>query len=332
MFRTVAVLALAAIAVDAQPETISLFKTNEAITHLEATSAYTAAVTPEINKLVSDLQGFSEEAAAAAKFANDGAANALTAAHQELLRTVSDLDDNATEAVAYGKTEQAKLEDELSAHVESKLEELEEFVSGALNGYQQKKTWANSTDDPKYGNGNDRNYELIQVAIAPANTENGHAGRVMYKIKFNVNNPGFWYPNREELHRGCSQLSEDLKSLDGIDRGIKPACDTDWACDGNSVALRGSYLSNCGCGSRPRNRECIGMSKDFLGGSAMYNRYHSWNGCWMLRHDSIDCHHHWAHCYSNSDVQAEHTICTSSNNNKNKPPKGWCNPDDGKCY
>jgi hypothetical protein len=207
------------------------------------------------------------------------------------------------------------IEDETTTLTEEttvKLNTLSEDIKGKLSTYEKKQTWPNATSDPRYY----ADYEFIMAETAPANTENDHAGRIMYKINFNPNLQGFWYPNREELKTGCRALSVDLKAIDGIDRALKPAADVDWASDGDSVQLRGSYLSNCGCGGHPRQRQCVGMSNSFLTGAAMYNREGSWHGCHMLRHDGRDCHHHWADCYSRSGVQADYTICTSSNANK----------------
>jgi hypothetical protein len=199
---------------------------------------------------------------------------------------------------------------DLTEKIEGDLAKLDETISGELDSYKEQPSWPNNTADTKW----ERNYEFVMAEKAPANTGNGHAGRWMYKIDFNPNNPGFWYPGGQELREGCAELSKDLKALDGIDRNLKPAADVDWNADDHSVRLQGSYLSNCGCGSRPRNRECIGMSRKFLSGAVMYNR--DWNGCHYLRHDSRDCHHHWADCYARSGVQGKYTICTSASSNE----------------
>lgn len=219
----------------------------------------------------------------------------------------------------------------LTTGLDEKIAALKEDTMGKLRDYLPAQTWANSTGDRQYT----REYQLVQVATSPADTENNHAGRIMYKINFNPNNPGFWYPNRRELRRACSALNEDLKNAkcpnnpsatDGIDRGIKPACDHDNShyCDGNAVRMNGAYLSHCGCGGYPRKRQCVGMTNNFLRGAVMYNRENSWNGCWMLRHDGRDCHHHWTDCWNRRSITAIHTICTSSNAHFKKAPFAGC--------
>jgi hypothetical protein len=232
----------------------------------------------------------------------------------ELNKQLNDLKEDVGDALDAMEDKLTTTTEELESAVDAQIAALTETALEKLAKYKKQQTWPNVTGDPKWY----KEYELIQVARAPKDTENGHAGRMMYKVNFNPNNPGFWYPHRDEFYRACTRLSDDLKSVDGVDRGLKPACDQDWACDGNSVQLRGSYLSHCGCGSYPRQRQCVGMTTNFLRGAAMYNRYHSWRGCWMLRHDGRDCHHHWSDCYQRQGVRSDFTICTSSNANFKK--------------
>merc|ERR1711907_211948 len=115
----------------------------------------------------------------------------------------------------------------LTSELDTRLGNLRNHVTKSLADYEPLQAWANSTGDPQYA----RNYELVQVAKAPDDTQNGHAGRWFYKINFNPNNPGFWYPNREEMRNACTALSKDLKAqkcpgeddkTDGIDRNLKP--------------------------------------------------------------------------------------------------------------
>jgi hypothetical protein len=232
---------------------------------------------------------------------------------QALLDEMQELEEQTTKDLEALETELTETKEALEGQVEKAIANLTKAVADSLGNYQQIKTagMANDTGSFKWS----KNYALVAAAQAPGNTENGHAGRMMYKIEYNPNNPGYFHPGSPELKTGCTSLSEDLKSIDNIDRALKPAADVDWASDGDSVRLQGSYLSNCGCGGHPRQRQCVGMSKNFLAGGVMYNRYNSWWGCRLLRNDGRDCHHHWSDCYGRWGVKGIFTICTSSNEN-----------------
>jgi hypothetical protein len=197
----------------------------------------------------------------------------------------------------------------LESSIDKRIANLTKTVQSSLDNFVTAQFVANHTGDMRW----ESNYALVQIAKAGANTENGHAGRMFYKVMYNPNNPGYWHPGGEELKQACTTLSNDMKKVDGKDRKLKPAADVDWASDGDSVRLQGSYLSNCGCGGHPRQRQCVGMSRNFLAGGVMYNRYNSWWGCKYLRHDGRDCHHHWSNCYGNWGVKGDYTICTASN-------------------
>jgi hypothetical protein len=315
----------------AEATTVSLFGIDESIAALEGTKAR-KAVSTDFEDLGSQLRSIDHTLGGKIADTLAEMSNKQLDVKADLEGELGDAEDKMAKQIERIESELAALKGGLAEEVTEKLEKLQEFVDGKLGAYQEKQTWSNYTFDPKY---DERNYELLQIARSPDNTENGHAGRIMYKVKFNVNNPGFWYPDRNEMFHACRSLSKDLADYDGIDRSLKPACDTDWACDSNGVRLAGSYLSHCGSGGHRRTAHCVGMSDYFLGGSCMYNRHHSWSGCRMLRHDGRPNHHHWADCYARSGVQCEHTICTAANGNSNwkVPPNGWCDPkDDLKCY
>jgi hypothetical protein len=310
---------------------VGLFKVKSTITDLETKCADAQYADGEIailaetmdaanTTMVQKVQSFDQDAAALLKTLVDDSYEAINKIGADIITRrakLADLIENTTAALTTG--------------LDEKVEGVKADTMKALSDYLPASPWANATHDKQY----ERNYQLVQYAVAPKNTENGHADRVMYKINFNPNHPGFWYPDRRELRQACSRLSEDLKNApcpndksktDGKDRALKPVCDHErghW-CEGNAVRLNGAYLSHCGCGGYPRKRQCIGMTTNFLRGAVMYNRQNSWNGCWMLRHDGRNCHHHWTDCYNRRATTAIHTLCTSSNGERNTAPFAGC--------
>lgn len=334
MLRITAVtLALAAAA---SANTVSLFKTNEQIEHLADTSAFKATVDPLIAELTADVQLLDNALQAEldnaiteienAQLAKDGALNAAANA--------VDIKVTRTNADGQSKLDDVKLE--LAASAEDKLDAYADWVDGEMSKRKRELNFHDvmNVTGPMW----DRNYRLVKVAIVPQNQDDGHGGshkgRVMYKVEYNPNNPGNFECDRRELKAACANLGADLKRLDGIDRKMMMACNREHACDDNyGVRLRGSYLSHCGDCGHQRNRYCLGMSDDFLGGALMYNREHWWNGCWMLKHQGRSCWHDWHHPDANHDRQARYTICTSGNEKYKVPPKGWCDDkNDKKCY
>jgi hypothetical protein len=253
--------------------------------------------------------------------------NSLSDLEDSIKDTITDLSAEVTSLTKNLSAVIKTTEKALTEGLDEEIAAMQAEVEKDLAKFEPMRTWANDTGDVQWA----RNYELVMQEKAPDNTENGHKGRWFYKINFNPNTVGFFYPNREELVKGCKALSEDMKNAvcpndasktDGIDRNLKPVCDHHRG-DSNSIDLSGSYLSHCGCGSYPRQRSCLGMSEFMLKGTVTYNHQNSWNGCQMLRHDR-ECHHHWVDCYSRSDVQAIFTICSSANDNKNKGPFEGC--------
>jgi hypothetical protein len=331
MFRaTVVVVALAAISQANAAErnrrkVESLFELDADISHLEATVARTSESAPKIDRARAVVAVEEEKLSASIDEIIETLRADQAEAETKMAKAMSNLRLDIADKTAATQALAAEVNKSITAYSEDKLGKLQKYVTDQLGNYQEKQTWSNYSWDPKFP----RNYELINIERAPANTQNGHKRRIFYKVKFNIMNPGFFYPNRDEMKQACTRLSQDLEDLDGVDRDLKPACDVDWACDGDGVRLSGTYLSNCGCGSRPRYRQCAGMSEEMLGGACMYNRQNSWNGCHMLRHDGLNCHHHWADCYARSGVQCEHTICTAAKSAARQvAPKGWCDPRD----
>ena len=137
-------------------------------------------------------------------------------------------------------------------------------------------------------------------------------GRVFYKVDYNPTAPGWYQCDRRELKQACKDLSALLKSRDGKDRALKPACDQG-RCDSSGVDLPGSYLSNMGCGSRPRSNHGYGLKVSMVQGAGMYNRQNSWSGCGILVNYGSTCDHAWARQNHGSTQKALTTLCTGSN-------------------
>jgi len=137
-------------------------------------------------------------------------------------------------------------------------------------------------------------------------------GRVFYKVDYNPTAPGWYQCDRREFKQACKDLSALLKSRDGKDRALKPACDQG-RCDSSGVDLPGSYLSNMGCGSRPRSNHGYGLKVSMVQGTGMYNRQNSWSGCGILVNYGSTCDHAWARQNHGSTQKALTTLCTGSN-------------------
>ena len=80
-------------------------------------------------------------------------------------------------------------------------------------------------------------------------------GRVFYKVDYKPERLGLacaWCQcDRRALKQACKGLRALLKSCDGKDHALKPACDHG-CCDSGGVDLPGSNLSNMGECGRPR--------------------------------------------------------------------------------
>jgi hypothetical protein len=335
MLRITAVtLALAAAA---SANTVSLFKTNEQIEHLADTSAFKATVDPLIAELTADVQLLDNALQAELDNAITEIENAQLAKDAALKAAADAADIKVAQTNADGQRQLDNVKSELAASTEEKLNAYADWVDVELSKRKKELNFGDvmNLTGPKW----DQNYRLVQVAIVPQNQDDqhggSHKGRVMYKVEYNPNNPGYFSCDRRELLAACSNLGTDLQRLDGVDRKMMLACNKwDQGCDETyGVQLRGSYLSDCGeCGNE-RNRYCLGMTDKFLGGAVMYNREHWWSSCQLLKHQGRSCNHDWVQDNGNHDRQAQFTICTSGNMHYKVPPKGWCDDrNDKACY
>jgi hypothetical protein len=304
-------LLVASLAAAAFAENSATFEFPNRIADLDADCYSKTDAAAAIEQLEADFAATKESLEGDMEAGVESVNAAQTALREAIKEQMETIEEAASARLAELEAELTETKEALESSVEQSIANLTKSVSESLAKYQLAKLGpvANDTTSPKWK----ANYALVQMAKAPANTENGHAGRMMYKIEYNPNSPGYFHPGGPELKDGCRALSADLKAIDNIDRDLKPAADVDWASDGDSVRLQGSYLSNCGCGGHPRQRQCVGMSNNFLRGGVMYNRYHSWWGCRYLRHDGRDCHHHWSDCYGRWGVKGDYTVCTSAN-------------------
>jgi len=157
-----------------------------------------------------------------------------------------------------------------------------------------------------------RTFQLIDWKVG----QGRGAGRVFYKTNYNPGAPGFFNCDRRELRTACSDLSAYLKSRDGVDRALKPACNHPSYCGSQGVQLPSSYLSHYS----NVNNEGYGLPFTFVSGVMMYNREHTWHGCHMLVNRGTRHDHTWTNSHDHSTNKGRSTLCTSSNSNYKKTP------------
>jgi len=164
-----------------------------------------------------------------------------------------------------------------------------------------------------------RTFQLVDWKASASGARG--AGRVFYKTIYNVGAAGHFQCDRRELRTACSDLSAYLKSRDGVDRALKPACDNPSHCGSQGVSLPNSYLSHYGCnGSYRESDRGYGLPLTFMSGVVMYNREHSWHGCHMLINRGNKCDHGWTNSHDHSTNKGRSTLCTSSNGNFKRTP------------
>jgi len=147
-------------------------------------------------------------------------------------------------------------------------------------------------------------------------------GRVFYKVDYNPSSMGWFREDRRELFQACTDLSALLKSRDGKDRALKPACNHPSFCrNGKGVKLPGAYLSNMGECSRARAREGYGLSERMVTGTMMYNSQHHWSGSGMKVNYGRSCADDWARQDHGSTRKGQCTLCTGSNAEYKTEPK-----------
>jgi len=165
-----------------------------------------------------------------------------------------------------------------------------------------------------------KSFQLLDWMASPSNARG--AGRIFYKVNYNPGSPGHFQPDRRELHTACRDLSAFLKARDGVDRGLKPACDNPSHCGSQGVSLPNSYLSHYGCNSNYRVEDRgYGMPLTFVSGVMMYNRKDSWHGAHMLVNRGNNCDHFWTQYHDHTTNKGRSMLCTGSNSNFKKAPQ-----------
>jgi len=142
-------------------------------------------------------------------------------------------------------------------------------------------------------------------------------GRIFYRIKFNIANQGYFTSGMDELLLGCMALSKYLRSQDGLERDLRPACNHyghhNIGGMGQCIFIWENYFSHCGGGGYwEQNRACGGVPEPALRmGVYWETAYH--NNDRLMRHNNAANSHSWQDPYRNSDYQ--YTMCTGGNMN-----------------
>jgi len=155
--------------------------------------------------------------------------------------------------------------------------------------------------------------------IKSQGTVSNVAGRLYYKVKFNLNNPGWFSGNADELTWACRALSIHLRRKDGKERDLRPVCNHYsrhglYGGQGSCAYVDRSYFSHCGGGGYWRMEEaCGGAPEEWLRMSVFWEDHHDGEDR-ILRHDNGPNRHSHVSPYQNRGDSAT-TICTSANDN-----------------
>jgi len=154
--------------------------------------------------------------------------------------------------------------------------------------------------------------------VYTSTADNGEVrGRKFYKVKFNINQRGYFTSGSDELFFACSALSKYLRSVDGISRDLRPPCNHQWHNRvgglGQCIFIWRSYFSHCGGGGYWRQNEaCAGVPEVALRMTVNYEMaQHNWDR--HLAHNSRENSHDWVSPYRTSSH--EYVMCTSGNQN-----------------
>ena len=149
-----------------------------------------------------------------------------------------------------------------------------------------------------------------------SNSERGNVkGRIFYKVKFNLEQPGWWSANSDELFMACSALSMHLREQDGIERDLRPPCNhynhNRVGGLGQCIQIDHSYFSHCGGGGYWRESlACGGVSEAWLRNTVGYETLeHNYDR--HLVHRTSANNHGWSDSYRSSSYQ--YTLCTGGN-------------------
>jgi hypothetical protein len=142
-------------------------------------------------------------------------------------------------------------------------------------------------------------------------------GRKFYRVHFNKKQPGFFTSGSDELFMACRALSVYMQRQDGLERDLRPACNTYYHHRfgglGQCIWIHRSYFSHCGGGGYWRqNMMCAGVPETALRNIPHYeDNQHNWDR--HLAHYDRENHHGWVDPYRTSQYQ--HTLCTGGNQN-----------------
>jgi hypothetical protein len=237
--------------------------------------------------------------------------------------TVADLKESVTNSIKNGEDKIAAAAKKASDDAATAAAALKKSVDDALKPVKGlSDTVAALEKASQRSGGIYEKYPTFQLMEWQKTKNDRQDGRVFYKVDFNPSAMGWYQCDRRELITACKDLSALLKSRDGKDRALKPACDHPSYCrNGKGVRLSGSYLSNMGECGRARKREGYGLSERMVTGTLMYNSQHHWSGCGMLVNYGRSCAHTWARQEHGSTRNGQSTLCTGSNAEYKTEPK-----------
>jgi len=237
--------------------------------------------------------------------------------------TVTDLKESVTNSIKNGEDKIAAAAKKASDDAATAAAALKKSVDDALKPVKALgDTVAVLEKASQRSGGIYEKYNTFQLMEWQKTKNERQTDRVFYKVDFNPSAMGWYQSDRRELITACKDLSALLKSRDGKDRALKPACDNPNHCrDSTGVKLAGSYLSNFGTCGRDRKKEGYGLSERMVTGTGMYNSQNSWSGSGILVNYGRSCAHTWARQEHGSTRKAQATLCTSSNGEYKTEPK-----------
>ena len=152
---------------------------------------------------------------------------------------------------------------------------------------------------------------------------NGYVkGRMFYKVKFNLNQPGYFTSGSDEIFYACRALSMALFETDGVERDLVPPCNH-WSRHqnvggiGQCFMVELAYFSHCGgAGYWGWTQACAGIPETDLRGAIGFES--SWeNYDRHYGHQAGPNKHRWVNSYTAS-TEMQYTLCTSQNSNFKK--------------
>merc|ERR1719453_2624634 len=209
---------------------------------------------------------------------------------------------------------------EAQAEVDEAFEGLESLIDDSIKTALESAPFYGSDNHIKQVTGIDVN-EWADYWDGKPVKSNGQvqnvAGRLYYKVKFNLNKPGWFSVNTDELIWACRALSVHLRRKDGKERDLRPVCNHhnrhgNYGGQGACAYVHESYFSHCGGGGYWRPEvACGGAPEAWLRGSLMWEDLHDGEDR-VLRHDEGPNRHSHKSPFT-PDANSQTTICTSAN-------------------